>query len=686
MPLVEDYRYNFLCIASIVRCVLIKRQIILLLILSVLVSFPAKADYSFSQIIEGLSNPEDICLDNFQNIYVVDAGKRCIYKFDPGGRLLGKFAEEIFLHPGSICLDNFQNIYVVDAGKRCIYKFDPGGRLLTEFSKAQDREFKPLGIYVDKRGYIYVVNEALGQVEIFDNKGNFKGSLGCERKKREEIIVLPGTKRVSPVREREFIDPKDIFIDSKGYIYICDKFPYGIHGRIWKFSYQGLPLKQIVDFRFQSRFSKISVDKIGNIFVIDTRGGIGSIYKYDPQGRLIDFFGPGAGSFSWKPTGLAIDEEGKIYVTDTASGSIQCFTPSRWDKMVDRANKYFEQGNFDKAEDEWKSVIELDKTKIYPHIGLSLTYLARKKYKEAMNELRVNSREVYDEEIYSEAYKSWRKELFRSLLFPLILFIVFLAFVLKIVFPYINRYFSSHIKGLLSILIFSLKEMKKIGQKNFLWAFLILFLFSIVNYLSIYTANPLFNKDIEPGLVFFEKRTLIFFTTWLIWGIFCWIAGKIIFKGKGKFKEIIMLSAFSLLPYIIFSIPISLISRLLSPVEANRYYLWPGRIIFFWCVILLAINIKAIHKFNNVKTLLLLGIGYLSLVALKFLGVLMRVDEEMSNFLVGIIQESFSLETYIYVLILMIILAKDMVKKPVLRVGIYVFGVFFIFLVQFYQR
>ena len=147
--------------------------------------------------------------------------------------------------------------------------------------------------------------------------------------------------------------------------------------------------------------------------------------------------------------------------------SVQCFTPSRWDIMVDRANNYFKQGNFNKAEDEWKSVIELDKTKIYPHIGLSLTYIAQRRYKKAMNEIRLNSHEVYDEEIYSEAYKSWRKDLFYSFLFPLILFIVFLVFVLRIVFPYINKHFFSRIKSFLSILVFSLKGMKKIGQKTF---------------------------------------------------------------------------------------------------------------------------------------------------------------------------------------------------------------------------
>ena len=210
-------------------------------------------------------------------------------------------------------------IYIADSAKRCIYKFDPKGHLLRKFNNAQEKEFEPLGIYVDKRGYIYVVNKDLDQVEVFNKEDNFKGKLGWERKNREEIIILPGTKRVSPVKGGEFIDPMDIFIDSKGYIYICDRFPYGIHGRIWKFTYQGLPLKQIIDFRFQSKFSKISVDKIGNIFVIDTQSGIGSIYKYDPQGRLIDFFGPSAGNFSWKPTGLAINKEGRIYVTDTAS-------------------------------------------------------------------------------------------------------------------------------------------------------------------------------------------------------------------------------------------------------------------------------------------------------------------------------------------------------------------------------
>ena len=77
-----------------------------------------------------------------------------------------------------------------------------------------------------------------------------------------------------------------------------------------------------------SGFSGLAVDRLGEVYILDTPFGI--VRKFDPDGNpVLTFGGLGNGSGKFQsPAGIAESTTGDILVTDPSLGLIQEFTPS----------------------------------------------------------------------------------------------------------------------------------------------------------------------------------------------------------------------------------------------------------------------------------------------------------------------------------------------------------------------
>ena len=81
--------------------------------------------------------------------------------------------------------DSHGNIYVSDAIKCNIQKFDNNGNFLLEFGKMGDGpgEFiQPESIAIDKNDNLFVVDYGTSHVQKFDSNGNFITMWGSKRK------------------------------------------------------------------------------------------------------------------------------------------------------------------------------------------------------------------------------------------------------------------------------------------------------------------------------------------------------------------------------------------------------------------------------------------------------------------------------------------------------------------------
>ena len=251
-----------------------------------------------------------------------------------------------FNYPQTMCLGTDSDLYVANRGNENnfgmrVNHIKVGGpgeeELLAEFATYGDADGNtiwPFGVAVDKNGDVYVTDEWKSSVSVFDAKGKFirkwgtpgsgpgqlKGPAGIVCEPNGNVIVVdsgnnrlqvftPEGKLVAQCGkagsgEGEFNKPWGITLDHDGNIYVAD---WKNH-RVQKLSPAGKFLMAI------GRYGKLPVAP--NAFAVTYLGPfISSVPGTErvPAGVLNH------------PTGVAVDPEGDIYVTDWGNHRLSIF-------------------------------------------------------------------------------------------------------------------------------------------------------------------------------------------------------------------------------------------------------------------------------------------------------------------------------------------------------------------------
>ncbi len=178
-----------------------------------------------------VKSPGGIAIDSKGYMYVTDTKRHAVFKFDKGGKSIIKWGKEgtasnEFRNPMGIAVDSENNIYVADSANHCVkifsnlgvykktigrrgteqgellfpsavvisqkrellvldrtrlQKFSSEGELLDSWGKAgsSDGEFdKPMGVFIDKDGFIYIADSGNNRIQKFDDKGQFISKWG----------------------------------------------------------------------------------------------------------------------------------------------------------------------------------------------------------------------------------------------------------------------------------------------------------------------------------------------------------------------------------------------------------------------------------------------------------------------------------------------------------------------------
>jgi len=301
----------------------------------------------------GFRNPVDVALGPDDLVYVLSHAA----ENTPKGNRVAKFTLEEedflgefgstgsepgqFIWPNSLTTDQEGNLYVTDEWLHRVSVFDPEGNLLRHWGEEGDSPGhlnRPAGITNDAEDNLLLVDSLNHRVQRFTRDGEFLHQWGS-----------PGS------GEGELDTPWGICLDPSGMVYVAD----WRNDRIQKFDHSGQFLMSIGEtgsgMGHLSRPSGVAVDADGNIYVADW--GNDRVQVFDQAGRFSTEILGDATMSKWgeerlssnpenmlgqrrqarslepekrfvHPVSVKIDRMGQIIVVDSARHRLQIFRRS----------------------------------------------------------------------------------------------------------------------------------------------------------------------------------------------------------------------------------------------------------------------------------------------------------------------------------------------------------------------
>ena len=227
-----------------------------------------------------------------------------------------------FAYPSAIALASKGVMYVVSRGSENnfgsrVTKLSIGApgeeKVLGEFCKYgtdPGRAMWPNSVALDRDGRVYVSDDWLNRIAIFDPDGNF--------------IEQWGTAGSAP---GQLDGPSGLAFDQDDNLYVVDARNH----RLQVFSKQGHLMascgsKGSEPGQFDTPWG-IHIDQEDNVYVADWKNG--RVQKLDKNGRFQMQFGqPGDGPSDLNhPTDIATDSEGDVYVADWGNHKLRVYRP-----------------------------------------------------------------------------------------------------------------------------------------------------------------------------------------------------------------------------------------------------------------------------------------------------------------------------------------------------------------------
>lgn len=280
--------------------------------------------FHYVNSINGLHNPMGVAISPDGKVYITEAGGgQQIRVFDSQGAELNSFAipEDLSPDPAPVyvAVNQEGNVYVSDRSAAAIFTFSADGTFIGALTPPKGYEdWHPLGLTFDAEDNLYItdVTPEKHRVLVLDPQGKLLTHFGSQGE-----------------ATGQFSYPNGIAVDSDGRIFVAD----GNNGRMQAFDRDGNFLFLISRGMSPGDLSLprgIALDSDNRLIIADTSRGSVQVYKLiDSSGnetpsaplKYLGAFNGDAGSgvsFQF-PNGLALDGNGRIYVTDRTNGRVQ---------------------------------------------------------------------------------------------------------------------------------------------------------------------------------------------------------------------------------------------------------------------------------------------------------------------------------------------------------------------------
>lgn len=626
-------------------------------------------------------NNRIICMDPDYRVINV------ISEFANGG------VQDRFNKPEGIFVTGSGEIYIADTGNGRVVVLDREGVLLrivgppkpgTEFEGivAEDFVYRPRKVAVSPTREMYVIaRDVFDGLMKYNAGGEFSGFIGAPRVAPtlwERFWVWIAT---SEQRERKAlflpIEYVNIDIDSKGMIMAVEQGtskekcikrlnPAGedVLVRAGFLPPMGDPQDRKTGI---SVFVDIAAREYGTYTALDRQ--YGRIFTYDSLGNLLYVFGGIGDSVGLFRLPAAIDTNGPDVLVLDSSGSFTVFKPTEYGKLITAALALYNTGRYEESTEVWKRVLRLNANYDMAYSGIGNALFRQGDYVGAMTNFRLGQNRAG----YSDAFAVYRREVVGQH-FGTFATIVALAAIVVWVFGRTRARASNRrlqpahstaagtyggyaappqfgqsrtvqrspllkdrIRETLRALRYAFHvlahpfdgfwELKYEKKGNLAAAVVIVFLVvATLVFMRQYTGFVFNMNDLWQLNVITEALGVV--VPFILWCAVNW-ALTTLMEGKGTFREIVIATAYSLVPLILVIVPLTLVSHVLVLEEAAFYYLilvlsmvWAGLMLFIGTIIT--------HEYSFAKTvgtsvLVVGGIGVSLFIMLLFSTVINHV-------------------------------------------------------------
>ena len=260
------------------------------------------------------------CTNAFSNLIVTDTNNCCL-------RILheGQIIETIgqldinFCKPVAIAINSTNDMFVLDQGSKTIFKLRLNGRLLSSFpTKPRKGPEKPWDIAISPDDTIYISDWSRRRVYVYNSETGKKirSIKGCYKRGIKDEFV-------------NFSRPAGITFDRGGLLMIADRG----ERCVWCINTDGDEFIKKVGMPHLQNPYGIAVAQDGKIVVTESESNCVTIFSED--GKLLNCFG-GTGAKRGQlcgPHHVFVDENKKIFITDTHNQRVQIFTLSEDDAI-----------------------------------------------------------------------------------------------------------------------------------------------------------------------------------------------------------------------------------------------------------------------------------------------------------------------------------------------------------------
>jgi len=644
-------------------------------------------------------NPSDIFVDHNDYIYVVDTGNHRIVKLNPALETVNIFygPDRAFSAPQGIFVDSAGSMFVADTGNSRVVHLSRDGEFVEQFVNPTSEAvghapFSPTSLVVNHTGQIFVVRGEA--IMMMDANNEFRGLFGQSRigfNLTEAILRIVATEQQLRFLSRRLAPTFiDIHLGYDGMIYATSLNRY--EGEVKRLNsignntyrtYRnrgdgaGNPISRFIEvtvmratavrrsFRFgeyfddygmpmEPVFAGITTDRNGIVTVVEETTG--RIFQYDQEGMPLAAFGGRGdqkGRFN-RPSAIAVDSRGRIFVADRAASNFQVFEPTVFMSTVHGATTAFNNGEYMEAYALWHRVLEMSENYELAHLGIARVYYRQERWSEAMARAYLANDPIW----YSRAFEEYRYEVLRAnfalIVFVIIGLIVGLWFFSKFYGRAVKNSYDNFIHGITPEmkthhgLLFSSNVMRRpvdtleaisINKDRInMYVPVILFLLAFVvrlMYLQIvhFPLAPISAASVNIG--FEAVRLWLIPLTWIIASF----AVTSIANGESKVKEIFFATALALVPFIVINFPMMFISNILSDAQRDWYGIFSS-LSTAWMGFIMFMGLKVLNDYSWKQAIkLALVTVFVMLVVLLVGGMVYVLTARLVQFILGIVLE-----------------------------------------------